>query len=150
MDRVEEATICMAAVNKETITGPKTREDIRGILDSIAIEQQAGNFGIKDMFTGGPTQHFRRMLLGISSQFFQQIGGCNAVIYYSPILFLNTLNTTPLFSQLMGGVDMIVYALFSLTSFFTVERVGRRKIFLIGSAGQGVIKSRPLNMANNC
>ncbi|EME79799.1 uncharacterized protein MYCFIDRAFT_37517 [Pseudocercospora fijiensis CIRAD86] len=140
MDRIEAATKSMAAINKEPIDGPKTKEDIRGILDSIAIEQSsdAGFFGIGDMFTGGPSQHWRRVLIGVSSQFFQQITGCNAVIYYSPILFLTTLKTLPHFSQLIGGVDMIVYALFALLSFWTVESVGRRKVFLIGTAGQMV------------
>ncbi|KXT08888.1 hypothetical protein AC579_4669 [Pseudocercospora musae] len=45
--------------------------------------------------------------------------------------FLNTLKTSPHFSQLIGGVDMIVYALFALLSFWTVESVGRRKISMI-------------------
>lgn len=31
---------------------------------------------------------------------------------------------------------MIVYAIFATTSWFAVERVGRRKLFLIGSIGQ--------------
>lgn len=130
----------MAAINKETIDGPNTKEDIRGILDSIAIEQAAegSKFKVSDMWTGGPSQHRRRMLIGISSQFFQQITGCNAVIYYSPILFLDALKTSRHFSQLIGGVDMIVYAVFALLSFWTVESVGRRKVFLIGTAGQMV------------
>lgn len=33
---------------------------------------------------------------------------------------------------------MIVYAVFALLSFWTVESVGRRKVFLIGTAGQMV------------
>lgn len=36
----------------------------------------------------------------------------------------------------MGGVNMIVYAIFATTSWFAVERVGRRKLFLIGTVGQ--------------
>ncbi|KAF2162688.1 hypothetical protein M409DRAFT_68976 [Zasmidium cellare ATCC 36951] len=140
LDRIEDATRSMAAINKERLDGPKTKEDIRGILDSIAIEQSAegSKFKISDMWTGGPSQHRRRMLIGISSQFFQQITGCNAVIYYSPILFLNALHTSRHFSQLIGGIDMIVYALFALLSFWTVESVGRRKVFLIGTTGQMV------------
>ena len=39
-------------------------------------------------------------------------------------------------SLLLGGVDMIVYAVFSLISFITIDRIGRRKIFLIGTSGQ--------------
>ena len=71
----------MAAVNNEPLDGEQTKTDIRGILDSIALEQEYGaKFKIKDMFTGGPSQHRRRILIGVSSQFFQQIGGCNAVM----------------------------------------------------------------------
>lgn len=41
----------------------------------------------RDLITNGPTQHLRRMLIGSSSQFFQQVGGCNAVICAShPLL----------------------------------------------------------------
>jgi hypothetical protein len=127
----------MAAVNKESLDGEKTKADIRSILDSIAIEQVHGSkFRFSDMFTGGPSQHRRRIIIGVSSQFFQQIGGCNAVIYYCPILFSSTMGMSENQSLLLGGVDMIVYALFSLVSFLIIERVGRRWIFLIGTSGQ--------------
>lgn len=91
---------------------------------------------MSDVFTGGKTQHFRRMLLGSSSQFFQQIGGCNAVIYYLPVLFEQSVHQSPLMSMILGGVNMIVYAIFACSSWFLVERVGRRKLFLIGSVSQ--------------
>jgi hypothetical protein len=37
---------------------------------------------------------------------------------------------------LMGGVNMIVYAIFATTSWFVIERVGRRRLFLYGTLGQ--------------
>lgn len=37
---------------------------------------------------------------------------------------------------ILSGVNMIVYALFATTSWFVIERVGRRKLFLIGTVGQ--------------
>lgn len=37
---------------------------------------------------------------------------------------------------LLGGVNMIVYSIFATTSWFAVERVGRRALFLIGTVGQ--------------
>lgn len=107
------------------------------IIDSINLEQALGaQFKVRDLTTGGPSQHWRRILLGVTSQFFQQIGGCNAVIYYLPILFTSSSGQTQQESLLLGGINMIVYAVFSLLSFFTVERVGRRKLYLIGSGGQ--------------
>lgn len=41
-------------------------------------------------------------------------------------------------SMLMGGVNMIVYSIFATFSWFFIERVGRRKLFLIGSVGQSL------------
>lgn len=88
------------------------------------------------VLTGGKTQHFRRMMLGVSSQLMQQIGGCNAVIYYFPILFEKSIKETHEMSMLLGGVNMIVYSIFATMSWFLIERVGRRKLFLYGTYGQ--------------
>lgn len=107
------------------------------IMDSI---QSAGSVASatswSDLFSNGKTQHFRRMLLGSSSQFFQQLGGCNAVIYYFPILFRQSIGTSENLSLLLGGINMIVYAAAATISWFVIERAGRRKLFLIGTVGQ--------------
>lgn len=39
-------------------------------------------------------------------------------------------------SLIMGGVNMVVYAIFATTSWFIIERAGRRKLFLLGTIGQ--------------
>jgi len=78
------------------------------------------------------------MMLGASSQFFQQIGGCNATIYYSTILFNKSIGLNSKLSLIMGGVNMIVYAIFATVSWFIIERVGRRKLFLGGTVGQSL------------
>lgn len=36
----------------------------------------------------------------------------------------------------MGGVNMIVYSIFATASWFVIERIGRRKLFLWGTYGQ--------------
>ena len=60
-----------------------------------------------------------------------------AVIYYFPILFASDIAPgNKELALLMGGVNMIVYAAFATTSWFIIERVGRRKLFLIGTVGQ--------------
>jgi hypothetical protein len=89
-----------------------------------------------DLLTGGSTQHCRRMVIGASSQVFQQLSGCNAVIYYLPVLLETSLHKTHDFSLLIGGVNMICYAIFATFSWFFIEKIGRRKLFLGGSYGQ--------------
>lgn len=41
-------------------------------------------------------------------------------------------------SLILGGVNVTVYALAAVISFWSIERLGRRKLFLIGSAGQAL------------
>lgn len=63
-------------------------------------------------------------------------GADSSRIYYFPILFEKSIGETHERSLLFGGVNMIVYAIFATTSWFVIERVGRRKLFLIGTVGQ--------------
>lgn len=137
-DRHEEGINVLAALHGRETTDPEVILQHSVILNSIKASGEAGKTPYSALFTGGKTQHFRRMLLGSSSQFFQQIGGCNAVIYYFPILFQASIGTTHDLALLLGGVNMIVYAAFATVSWFIIERAGRRNLFLWGTAGQGL------------
>lgn len=137
-DRSEEATTVLAALRGKHREDEEIKRQVGIINDSIrASGALGGNTPFSALFTGGKTQHFRRMLLGSSSQFFQQIGGCNAVIYYLPILLgSGGVNLTGKLPLIIAGANTIVYAIFATTSWFIIEKVGRRKLFLIGSVGQ--------------
>ncbi|KAF3766817.1 putative hexose carrier protein [Cryphonectria parasitica EP155] len=136
-ERYEEAEIVISALRGYELDSTETALERDIIVDSI---RASGGFAkstpYKTLFTNGKTQHFRRMMLGASSQLMQQIGGCNAVIYYFPILFQKSIGQTHNMALLMGGVNMIVYSIFATVSWFVIERVGRRKLFLIGTVGQ--------------
>ncbi|KAK8117870.1 sugar transporter [Apiospora kogelbergensis] len=138
-ERYEEAETVISALRGYELGSEQTALERDVILDSIRASGFSGQKStpIKALFTNGKTQHFRRMLLGASSQLMQQVGGCNAVIYYFPILFENSI--TPgdhNMALLMGGVNMIIYSIFATVSWFIIERVGRRKLFLWGTVGQ--------------
>ncbi|CAP92667.1 sugar transporter-like protein [Penicillium rubens] len=92
----------------------------------------------KTVFTFGKTQEFPRLLIGCSGQFFQQFTGCNAAIYYSTLLFQENLHMQKYLSLIMGGIFATVYAIATIPSFFMIERVGRRNLYLIGFLGQGL------------
>ena len=72
----------VAALANSPIDSEETQLDKRVILESVR-SMSSGDLKPSDVLTSGPTQHLRRTLLGCSSQFFQQIGGCNAVIYFA-------------------------------------------------------------------
>ncbi|KAE8354339.1 general substrate transporter [Aspergillus coremiiformis] len=136
-ERYEEGERVIAALMGKPIEDHDVQLQKQIILDSIrASGMAAKSTPMSAVFTGGKTQHCRRMLLGASSQFFQQIGGCNAVIYYLPVLFKQSLNQTQFMSMILGGVNMIVYSIFACLSWVLIQKVGRRKLFLYGSFGQ--------------
>lgn len=135
--RHDDAVTVLAALQDKQ----RHHDDVQGqmtfILDAIrASGQEGGVTPIKEVFTNGKSQHFRRMLLGAGSQCMQQLSGCNAVIYYFPILFKKSIHTSDNLALLLGGVNMVVYAIFAMTSWYAVERIGRRKLFFIGTIGQ--------------
>ena len=70
----------VAALAAQTVASENTQQQKRIIMEAL---ESVGELQIKHVFTGGPSQHLRRTLIGASSQLFQQIGGCNAVIYFA-------------------------------------------------------------------
>ncbi|QEU58085.1 Stl1 [Kluyveromyces lactis] len=92
---------------------------------------------IKELLHGGKGQNLQRALVAASTQFFQQFTGCNAAIYYSTVLFKKTIKLEDRLSLVLGGVFATIYALSTIPSFFLIETLGRRKLFMLGAFGQG-------------
>lgn len=136
-NRHDDAATVIAALESSPRGSEVVQVQLGMITDGIKASGNAnGVTPFSALLTNGPSQNFRRMLLGASSQFMQQLGGCNAVIYYFPILFQDAIGTSHQLALLLGGINMVVYAIFATTSWFAVERLGRRKLFLIGTVGQ--------------
>ncbi|CCH43321.1 Sugar transporter [Wickerhamomyces ciferrii] len=134
--RRDEAVYILAALNGVGMDDVGVQEEATAIQDGVE-KVSRNQASLKDVFTGGKTQHFRRMLIGSSTQFFQQFTGCNAAIYYSTVLFEQTINLEKRLALILGGVFATIYALATIPSFFLIERLGRRNLFLVGAIGQG-------------
>ncbi|KAF1851417.1 general substrate transporter [Cucurbitaria berberidis CBS 394.84] len=132
----EEAATILAGLNSLRRDDPEVLVQMAIIKDAVRASGGGGKVPTRSLLTNGKHQHLRRTILGASSQMMQQLSGCNAVIYYFPILCQSVLGTDHNLALLLGGVNMVVYAIFASTSFILIERVGRRKLFLIGTVGQ--------------
>ncbi|AWU76148.1 uncharacterized protein C5L36_0C00910 [Pichia kudriavzevii] len=135
-DKIEEARYVLAQLHDTSINDPDLLEEV--ILVRDANNRFSKGVSLKELFTPSKHQYLNRLLIGSSGQFFQQFTGCNAAIYYSTVLFENTVGLSRRLSLVLGGIFATVYALFTIPSFFLIERVGRRALFLTGAIGQGV------------
>ncbi|KAK9481581.1 general substrate transporter [Lipomyces starkeyi] len=76
--------------------------------------------------------YWRRTHVGVLLMFFQQFVGINALIYYSPTLFA-TMGLNYNMQLIMSGVLNITQLVGVVTSFWTMDRFGRRALLLWGS-----------------
>lgn len=71
--RVAEARDVTARLLDKPEDAPEVDEEISQIASALSVQTNTGRF--RHLLTGGPSQNFRRTLLGIAAQFFQQFCG---------------------------------------------------------------------------
>ncbi len=77
--RHAEALAVLAALDGVDVDEPKVLKTWKGICDAVSQQEEAG-FAFKELTTHGKGQNFRRTLLGVLAQCFQQM--CVCYIYY--------------------------------------------------------------------
>ncbi len=101
--------------------------EARSILDEIKATVHKKR---EHIFAYGVTV----VVIGILLSFFQQAVGINVVLYYAPRIFENmgaSGDTSMIQTVVMGVVNII----FTVVAIFTVDKMGRKPLLIIGSAG---------------
>ncbi|KAG9254411.1 uncharacterized protein F5Z01DRAFT_636488 [Emericellopsis atlantica] len=133
--RMEEAREVTSRLLGKPIDDAAVSTEIQAITEALEVQSRGGGFKYKELLTNGPSQNFRRTLLGILSQFFQQICGINLITYYATFLFENSLGFDPAMSRLLAAANGTEYFLASLIALPLIERTGRRNLMLFGAFG---------------
>ncbi|GHJ83796.1 hypothetical protein NliqN6_0198 [Naganishia liquefaciens] len=92
--------------------------------------------GMRACFTNGKERFFHRVMLGVGSQFMQQLCGINLITYYAPVIFESSVGLSRDISLLLSGFNGVAYFLSSLIPIWIIDRVGRRKLMLFAVIGQ--------------
>lgn len=96
------------------------------------LAKDADQAGWKELF-----QPWMRNALIIAAgiMFFQQFVGINTVIYYSPMIFLKA-GFEGAEAAIWASVSVgVINVLFTILSLYLIDRLGRRKLYFIGTAG---------------
>jgi len=75
------------------------------------------------------------IFVGIMLSVFQQTVGINAVLYYAPRIFESLGMGNPMVQTVLMGVVNIT---FTLVAIFTVEKLGRKPLLIVGSLGMAL------------
>ncbi|PWN49912.1 putative sugar transporter [Violaceomyces palustris] len=143
--RDADAMAILERLNNAPASTPKVQEAYAGIAQALEHERAATVKGWKGLFAPGggwsddSIQSRKRLLLACFIQAAQQLGGINALIYYSTTLFVQSVGLGLKDASLLsGGVNMCLI-LGSTISIFLVDRVGRRMLLLPCISGMALV-----------
>lgn len=121
---------------------PKARAMLQKIRGTTDIEEEFSDLAaaseesklVKHPWRNIVQRKYRAQLtMAIMIPFFQQLTGINVIMFYAPVLFktIGFGDDAALMSAVITG---LVNVFATLVSVFSVDRVGRRKLFLQGGA----------------
>ncbi|RDW60230.1 hypothetical protein BP5796_11836 [Coleophoma crateriformis] len=134
--RVEEATLQLSKLKDLPIDDPLISAEVDGIQYALE-ESVVKKASMKDMFTMGPEKLFYRFCLCILLQFYQQMSGSNLISVYSTVLFQQKIGLAAETSRILSGGTLTWKFLSSFVAFFTIDRFGRRALFMFSGVGMG-------------
>ena len=118
--REEHALRILARINGD-IKAHKILSDIKSTMETKT----------ERLFSYG----FMCIFIGIMLSVFQQAIGINAVLYYAPRIFGDMGMDNPMMQTVVMGIANL---LFTLVAVFTVEKVGRKPLLILGSIGMAL------------
>ncbi|KAL4373018.1 hypothetical protein AHAS_Ahas05G0039800 [Arachis hypogaea] len=118
---------------KEELIKIRGTDDVDEEFKDLVVASEASK-QVKHPWSSLLKSEYRpHLTMAIAIPFFQQLTGMNVITFYAPVLFktIGFGGTASLMSAMItGGCN----ALATLVSIFTVDKVGRRKLFLEGGA----------------
>ncbi|KAI9000876.1 general substrate transporter [Trametes punicea] len=137
--RNAEALAVISALDGKPHKDPAVEQTYHGIREAIAAESHFGSdtSPLREVFTNGRSQNFRRAFLGVVVQCFQQITGINLITYYATLLF-ERLGIDDVKSRIIAAANGTEYFLASLVAIALIDRIGRRPLMLFGAVGQTI------------
>ncbi|ORX76608.1 MFS transporter, SP family [Anaeromyces robustus] len=125
-NRDEKAESVLARINGTS----KAKEILEEIKETIRNENNEKSEGL---FAYGVVV----VIVGMLLSFFQQAVGINVVLYYAKRIFEN-MGASGNVAMIQTVVMGIVNVFFTFVAIFTVEKVGRRPLLMIGSIGMAI------------
>lgn len=134
--RVEEARASLAKLRDQPLDSCDVAQELAAI--ELALEDTTRAARKRDLFTMGPHKIFYRFMLCLVLQFFQQWCGSNLISSYSTTIFEQGLRLDQETARTLSGACLTFKFLSSFVAFFTIDRFGRRKLFLVSGTGMSL------------
>ncbi|QIW99754.1 hypothetical protein AMS68_005272 [Peltaster fructicola] len=136
--RVDEATQTLCELYDAPEDDPRIHRQKRDVLDVLKLEEKQGQYNWSQLFKKDNIKTRRRVMLAYGIQVMNQLGGINFVVYYVPSALQFNVGVDANLALLIGGFVNLMFPIGSLIPSIFLDRLGRRKPMMWGSAGLAV------------
>ncbi|EMA52169.1 sugar porter family MFS transporter [Halococcus thailandensis] len=127
-DRIEEAKSVLSRIRDTD----DIDDEIENVREVSEIEEKGGLSDLLEPWVRPA------LVIGVGLAIIQQVSGINTVIYYAPTI-LNNIGFNDI-ASIVGTVGVgVVNVLLTVVAILLVDRVGRRPLLLVGTAGMTVM-----------
>jgi len=130
--REEDARKSLARLTSRPALSPEVDAECKEISLALEFERQLGGATYIDCFRGGESRNGLRTWTGIMLQGWQQLTGINFIFYYGTTFF-KTAGIRNAF--VITIITDVVNTCMTIVGVQLIDRVGRRRLMLIGAAG---------------
>ncbi|KAK5174814.1 uncharacterized protein LTR77_001897 [Saxophila tyrrhenica] len=134
-DREDDARVVIARLLAKPVEHEDVREALEIMLDTLAREKEEYKAGWKELLHNGKQQTFRRVLLGMGTNYFQQMGGVNVVAYYLPVVLERSFGFTPRLALILSACDSMQWMFWGGMAIYCIEKFGRKTMMMFGALG---------------
>jgi sugar porter (SP) family MFS transporter len=125
-----ESLAVLNRLHRKTLSTDSINELHTSILKSAELEASIGAGSWRDLLQNDAISSQYRFLLACGIQSFQQLGGINALIYFSSTLFESSIGLSAHLSALLSGFLQTWFFIASFIPWVLIDRVGRRPLLL--------------------
>lgn len=132
--RREKAAGALARTRSRGADDPEIRQEVASI--ELSLEETAASAAtVRDIFSMKDGKLFYRFMLCMGLQFFIHMTGANVISTYVTTIFQQDLELSNSLSRILAACALTWKFLASFISFFTIDRFGRRKLFMFTGVG---------------
>ncbi|EHK20767.1 uncharacterized protein TRIVIDRAFT_49958 [Trichoderma virens Gv29-8] len=136
-DRIEETVTVLQAL-KDTNDRDTVAAEIAEIKEALLLELNAQK-SWTDLFKSDKVKSRRRVIIACIVNLMQDLSGSTPIAYYTTFIFQNSVGFSRHLSLLMSIFLQLWFLLASTLTWWLIERVGRRRLFMLSACCMGMV-----------
>ncbi|KAL6812861.1 general substrate transporter [Trichoderma sp. SZMC 28013] len=136
-DRIEETVTVLQAL-KDTNDRETVAAEIAEIKEALLLELNSQK-SWTDLFKSDKVKSRRRVIIACIVNLMQDLSGSTPIAYYTTFIFQNSVGFSRHLSLLMSIFLQLWFLLASTLTWWLIERVGRRRLFMLSACCMGMV-----------